>query len=127
MAFSYLTGHTAQKNVLYMPLFHQIVWDRLFEKTFSTSDSTDASAVCSYYRDNFSAVPVGDTLSTYPSAGLKTKAFAVSSHLRMSGQSYLEHLRGDMTGSVKMMEDLFFFGEHFKLIWFDEKGRINLR
>lgn len=109
MAFSSLTGQIAQKNVLYMPSFHQIVLDRLFKKTFSTLDSTDASAVCSYNRDNFSAVPVRDTLSTYPSAGLKTKAFAVSSHLRMSGQSYLEHLRRDMTGSVKMMEDFFFF------------------
>lgn len=71
--------------------------DRMSKKaarTFATLNSTDALTVYRHNKGNFSQVPVRDTLSTYPSAGLKTKAFAVSFHLLLatSGQSYFRLL-----------------------------------
>lgn len=62
-------------------------------KTFTALNSTDTSTVYRHNKGNFSQLPVRDTLSTYPSAGLKTKALAASFHLvpATSSRSYLSH------------------------------------
>lgn len=83
-------------NLIYTPVPFTKV-DRMSKKaarTFATLNSTDALTVYRHNKGNFSQVPVRDTLSTYPSAGLKTKAFAVSFHLLLatSGQSYFRLL-----------------------------------
>lgn len=62
-------------------------------RTRSALNSTDTFTVYRHNKGNFSQLPVRDTLSTYPSAGLKAKAFAMSFHLpEMSDQSYLTHV-----------------------------------
>lgn len=88
----YDTLHRKTTSLIYTIVF-STKKDRLSKKptrTYTALNSTDTLTVYRHNKGNFSQLPVRDTLSTYPSADLKVKAFAMSFHLpEMSDQSYL--------------------------------------